>query len=103
GHAAATMRRQELLDRLAREIAELPIAHCRARSAEDLQLGIEQTVREKRTERRQKHALRQISRRAKQQQSVRLRNHAVVAFPGRRCSMLHCECGCFMSKVEPFW
>src|SRR5690606_2138014 len=102
GHAAAAVRGQELLDSLAREVAEFGVAQHRAGGAVDLHLLAEQPVCVKRAERRNEHALGEVPRGAEQQQSVGRGVHSLAASPMSLC-MSQCECGCFMSKVTAFW
>ena len=80
GDAPASIRREELLHRLAGEVAILGVAHVRARGADDAQVVRQQLLRVERAERRQQHAPRQVPRGPEQQQGVGGEAHSVGAF-----------------------
>ena len=89
GHAAPARLGQEFLHRLAREVAELGIAHRRPRRADDLQFGSEQAVGVERAERRQQHPLGQIAGGPEQQQRVGFGIHVFGRLPFP--FLLHCN------------
>ena len=88
------------LERGTGEIAELEVAHLRARGADDLQIGLEQPVGVQGAQRGQQHALCEVAGRAEQEQGIRLGIHPRTAFPDPPF-MLHCDG--VMSKVKPVW
>ncbi len=90
GHRPAALRREEFLQRLAGELAEILVAHLRTGGADDAQVLGEQLVVIERGQRREQHAPGKIARGAEQDQRVGCECHSYLLIPQLgRAAMQH--------------